>query len=250
MQEYIAIDEISKEILNSAKLLQTVEINALIVGNKGTGKKSLAKFILANNEIFEAKTLQKDISNNMIVLENKSIIINKIEEITNIDAFIKWLNENNIRLIATSNTEKLNQKIKDIFSINIEIPNLIKRPEDTKALIKKFSKEASLILDMPLIDDTKIAVNLLDNAYSLRKTIYFSYLFETLAEDEILLFLQKYISKNLTGENSYKDLSYIFEVPLLKASLHKYKSQVQVSKHLGINRITLRKKLETYKELL
>lgn len=250
MPEYIAIDDISKEILNSAKLLQAVEVNALIVGNKGTGKKSLAKFILPNNEIFEAKTLQKDISNNMIIVENKSIIINKLEEITNIDAFIKWLNENNIRLIATSNTEKLNQKIKDIFSINIEIPNLIKRPEDTKALIKKFSKEASLILDMPLIDDTKIAVNLLDNAYSLRKTIYFSYLFETLAEDEILLFLQKYISKNLNGENSYKDLSYIFEVPLLKASLHKYKSQVQVSKHLGINRITLRKKLETYKELL
>ena len=250
MQEYIAIDEISKEILNSAKLLQTVEINALIVGNKGSGKKSLAKFILPNNEIFEAKTLQKEISNNTIVVENKSIIINKIEEITNIDAFIKWIKENDLRLIATSNTENLNQKIKDIFSINIEIPNLIKRPEDTKALIKKFSKEASLILDMPLIDDTKIAVNLLDNAYSLRKTIYFSYLFETLAEDEILLFLQKYISKNLTGENSYKDLSYIFEVPLLKASLHKYKSQVQVSKHLGINRITLRKKLETYKELL
>ena len=231
MQEYIAIDDISKEILNSAKLLQAVEVNALIVGNKGTGKKSLAKFILPNNEIFEAKTFQKDISNNMIIVENKSIIINKIEEITNINAFIKWLNENNVRLIATSNTENLNQKIKDIFSINIEIPNLIKRPEDTKALIKKFSKEASLILDMPLIDESKIGKNLLNNAYSLRKTIYFSYLFETLAEDEILMFLQKYISKNLNGENSYKELSYIFEVPLLKASLHKYKSQVQVSKH-------------------
>ncbi|MBD3830017.1 MAG: Fis family transcriptional regulator, partial [Arcobacter sp.] len=52
------------------------------------------------------------------------------------------------------------------------------------------------------------------------------------------------------GENSYKDLSYIFEVPLLKAATKKYKSQVQVAKHLGLNRITLRKKLEIYKDLL
>jgi hypothetical protein len=32
MQEYIAKDGISKEILNSAKLLQAVEVNALILG--------------------------------------------------------------------------------------------------------------------------------------------------------------------------------------------------------------------------
>ncbi len=64
------------------------------------------------------------------------------------------------------------------------------------------------------------------------------------------MFLEKYLSENLKGENSYKDLSYIFEVPLLKASTKKYKSQVQVAKHLGLNRITLRKKLETYKDLL
>ena len=61
---------------------------------------------------------------------------------------------------------------------------------------------------------------------------------------------EKYLSENLRGENSYKDLSYIFEVPLLKASTKKYKSQVQVAKHLGLNRITLRKKLEIYKDLL
>ena len=250
MQEYIAKDSISKEILNSAKLLQAVEVNALILGGSGVGKKSLAKYILPNSEIYQAKFLQKDIIDDMVALQSRAIIVDKIDEITNIDVFLEWLEENNIRLIAISNTENLNQKIKDIFSINIEIPILIQRPEDTKALIKKFSKEASLILDMPLIDESKIGKNLLHNAYSLRKTIYFSYLFETLAEDEILMFLQKYISKNRTGENSYKDLSYIFEVPLLKASTKKYKSQVQVAKHLGLNRITLRKKLEIYKELL
>lgn len=250
MQEYIAKDSISKEILNSAKLLQAVEVNALILGGSGVGKKSLAKYILPNSEIYQAKDLQKDIIDDIVSLQSHAIIVDKIHEITNIDVFLRWLEENNIRLIAISNTENLNQKLKDIFSINLEIPELIKREEDTKALVSKFSQEASSILDMPLINNSKLIINISNNTHSLRKSIYFSYLFETIGEHEILMFLEKYISENLYGENSYKELSYIFEVPLLKASTKKYKSQVQVAKHLGLNRITLRKKLEIYKELL
>jgi DNA-binding NtrC family response regulator len=250
MQNFIAEDGISKEILNSAKLLQAVEVNALILGNAGTGKKSLAKYILPNSEIYEAKDLQRDINDDILTLQNKAIIIDKINEITNIDLFLKWIEENNIRIIAISNTENLNQKLKDIFSINLEIPNLSKREEDTKALVNKFSNEASTILDLPKISSSKLIVNISNNTHSLRKSIYFSYLFETIGEHEILMFLEKYLSENLKGENSYKDLSYIFEVPLLKASTKKYKSQVQVAKHLGLNRITLRKKLEIYKDLL
>ena len=250
MQEYIAKDSISKEILNSAKLLQAVEVNALILGGSGVGKKSLANYILPNSEIYQAKFLQKDIIDDMVALQSRAIIVDKIDEITNIDVFLEWLEENNIRLIAISNTENLNQKLKDIFSINLEIPELVKREEDTKALVSKFSQEASSILDMPLINNSKLIINISNNTHSLRKSIYFSYLFETIGEHEILMFLEKYISENLHGENSYKELSYIFEVPLLKASTKKYKSQVQVAKHLGLNRITLRKKLEIYKELL
>jgi DNA-binding NtrC family response regulator len=250
MQEYIAKDSISKEILNSAKLLQAVEVNALILGGSGVGKKSLAKYILPNSEIYQAKDLQKDIIDDIVSLQSRAIIVDKIHEITNIDVFLRWLEENNIRLIAISNTENLNQKLKDIFSINLEIPELVKREEDTKALVSKFSQEASSILDMPLINNSKLIINVSNNTHSLRKSIYFSYLFETIGEHEILMFLEKYISENLYGENSYKELSYIFEVPLLKASTKKYKSQVQVAKHLGLNRITLRKKLEIYKELL
>ena len=250
MQEYIAKDSISKEILNSAKLLQVVGVNALILGEMGVGKKSLAKYILPQSEIYEAKQLQKDIADDVLSLNNDAIIVDKLHEITNIDLFLKWIENNSIRVIAISNTENLNQKLKDIFSINLEIPNLSKREEDTKALVTKFSQEASSILEMPLISQSKLIINTSTNTHSLRKSIYFSYLFETIGEHEILMFLEKYISENLKGENSYKDLSYIFEVPLLKASTKKYKSQVQVAKHLGLNRITLRKKLEIYKDLL
>ncbi len=39
MQEFIAASSNSKEILNSAKLLQAVNIHALIYGETGVGKK-------------------------------------------------------------------------------------------------------------------------------------------------------------------------------------------------------------------
>lgn len=250
MQEYIALDSISKEILNSAKLLQSVEVNALILGENGVGKKSLAKYILPNSKIYEAKALQKDIIDNILTLQNESIIIDKVNEITNIDIFINWIEKNQIRVIATSQASNLNQKLKDLFIITLEIPPLKNRIEDTKALINKFSQEASSILEMPLVSSSKLITNISNNTHSLRKSIYFSYLFETIGENEILTFLEKYLSENLSKNSSYKDLLYIFEVPLLKAAIKKYKSQVQVAKHLDLNRITLRKKLEVYKELL
>lgn len=250
MQDYIAQDEISKEILNSAKLLQAVNVNALIIGSLGVGKKSLARYILPDSKIYDAKTLQQDIKDDAITLQNDAIIIDKVDEITNINLFLEWINENSIRVIAISTTDILNQKIKDIFSINLEIPDLYKRENDTKQLIQKFSQEASKTLDMQTVANAKLITNISNNAHSLRKSIYFSYLFETIGEEEILMFLERYLSEHLEGENSYKDLLYLFEVPLIKASTKKYKSQVQVAKHLGLNRITLRKKLDIHKELL
>jgi DNA-binding protein Fis len=250
MQDYIAIDEISKKILNSAKLLQAVNVHALIVGDDGSGKKALGKFILPSSKIYKAKSLQQDILDEAINLQDSSIIIDKIHEITNIEIFLKWLVEKNIRIIAISNSEVLNQKLKDIFSITLDIPNFDQRELDTKALVQKFSLEASNTLDMPVVSASKLISNITNNAHSLRKSIYFSYLFETIGEEEILMFLEKYLAQHLDGENAYKELLYLFEVPLIKASTKKYKSQVQVAKHLGLNRITLRKKLDTHKDLL
>ena len=52
-----------------SKLLQAVEVNALILGNAGTGKKSLKKYILPNSEIYEAKDLQRDINDDILTLQ-------------------------------------------------------------------------------------------------------------------------------------------------------------------------------------
>ena len=250
MENYIAKSKNSKEILNSAHLLQSVKINALIYGESGVGKKSLAKYILPNTRIYKAKNLQQDINDNIISIQDTAIIIDKIENITNIELLLNWINENNIRVIATTLKQDLNSKLAELFSITIELPELKDREEDVKDLISKFSLEASKTLDLPSISSNKLMVNISNNAHSLRKSIYFSYLFETIGEDEILMFMENYMFSNMQGETSYKDFIYLFEVPLLKAANKKYKSQVQMAKHLGLNRITLRKKLDIHKGYL
>ncbi len=250
MKDYIAISKNSKEILNSAHLLQSVEVNALISGGAGVGKKSLSQYIVPNAPVFKAKNLQQDIIDNVINLKNCSIIIDKIENITNIDLLINWINENSIRVIATTLKEELNNKLSEQFSITMELPPLKDREEDVKALTNKFSKEASSTLDLEQIIPSKLMINISNNAHSMRKSIYFSYLFETIGEDEILMFMENYMYSNMHGEDSYKDFLNLLEVPILKAASKKYKSQVQMAKHLGLNRITLRKKLDTHKDFL
>ena len=249
MQDYIAASPASKEILNSATLLKSLGVNALISGSIGTGKKSLASYILPNTPIYQAKELQQDISDNILNLTNQSIIIDKIENITNIDLFLTWANENDIRVIATTSKEDLNSKLKDFFSITLFIPNLENRKEDIKPLANKFSNEAMQILGANKKPE-KLIINTSENAISLRKSIYFSYLFESIGENEIMMLLEKFMLDNMQGENAYRDLVYLFEAPLLRASQKKYKSQLQLSRHLGLNRITLRKKLEIHKDLL
>lgn len=249
MQDYIAASSASKEILNSATLLKSLGVNALISGSSGTGKKSLASYILPNTPIYPAKELQQDISDNVLSINNQSIIVDKIENITNVELFLTWANENDIRVIATTSKEDLNSKLKDFFSITLFIPNLENRKEDIKPLANKFSNEAMQILGASKKPE-KLIINTSENAISLRKSIYFSYLFESIGENEIMMLLEKFMLDNMQGENAYRDLVYLFEAPLLRASQKKYKSQLQMSRHLGLNRITLRKKLEIHKDLL
>ncbi|PIF03523.1 MAG: Fis family transcriptional regulator [Arcobacter sp.] len=250
MQEYIAVSKSSKEILNLANLLKNLEVNALISGDLGVGKKSLAHYILPKAKNFDAKELQQEIVIHPLGIKKSSIIVNKIENITNIDLFIQWTKNNHIRVIATSLKKELNPRIMELFSTKIELPPFSQRKEDIQALALKFSKEASKTLDMKQLPQSRLILNISNNAHSLKKSIFFSYLFETIKEDEIFMIMQKYMEAKIQEESSYKKLLHLFEVPLLNLAKRKYKSQVKMAKYLGLNRITLRKKIEQHKGYL
>ena len=249
MQDFIAVSNVTKEIKNSADLLKTLDINALIIGPSGVGKKALAKYISKDAQIFDAKELQNDIADKVLNITDKTVIVDNVENITNVELFKTWIDNAQVRVIATTQKQELGSQLNDLFSITLEIPPLEQRKEDIKPLAKKFSKEASVILGMENAPN-KLIINTSNNAHSLRKSIYFSYLFESIGENEIMMLMENYMLENMEGDNSYRDFQYLFEAPLLKASQKKYKSQVQMAKHLGLNRITLRKKLDMYKELI
>ncbi len=249
MYDFIAISDVSKELKKSASLLKELDLHVLISGEAGVGKKTLAQFINNNSVIYNAKELQNDIKENAIELQNETIILDKIDTLTNIDLFLTWIEEKDIRVLATCKNSDLNNKLLSLFSITLEIPRLDQRKEDVKKLSYKFAKEASEVLGIKN-RPSKLIINTKNNAHSLRKSIYFSYLFQSIGENEIMMLLEDFMLENMQGENSYRDFLYLFEAPLLRSAQKKYKSQVQMAKNLGLNRITLRKKIDTHKDLL
>jgi DNA-binding NtrC family response regulator len=247
---FITNSPLLKEAYNSALILQTLKVHALIVGQNGTGKKTLAKQIDQNALLIDAKTLQDEIQNNKNFQATSTIVVENIDTISNIDILLQWLELYHIRLIGLSTKESIHPKLQELFTITIELTPLKQREEDIKPLANKFAKEAALVLGMQDTKPKRLIINTSNNAHSLRKSIYFSYLFETIGENEIMMLLENYFEENFKGENNYRDFSYIFEAPLLKSAQRKYKSQLQMAKYLGLNRITLRKKLDQHKELL
>jgi DNA-binding protein Fis len=68
-------------------------------------------------------------------------------------------------------------------------------------------------------------------------------MFNSISEDDLMLMMEKYIVKKLGSNNDYEAFLHLYEVPLLRAGIKRFKSQSQLANKLGINRNTLRKKL-------
>ncbi|HIP54777.1 MAG TPA: Fis family transcriptional regulator, partial [Sulfurimonas autotrophica] len=77
-----------------------------------------------------------------------------------------------------------------------------------------------------------------------------NYLLQDIQESELMDIMQQYFLKNMGSHSDYRNFLYLYEVPLIKAGLKKYKSQVQLAESLGLNRNTLRKKIIENKKYL
>jgi DNA-binding protein Fis len=65
-------------------------------------------------------------------------------------------------------------------------------------------------------------------------------------EKDIKGVLYHYLFKDLDGNDGYREHLGLYEIPLIKAGLKKFGSQLQLSRVLGINRNTLRKKIHEH----
>lgn len=238
---YITACPSSAQAFKTATLLKALSVNALITGEIGVGKRSLAHYILPDAPIFDATDYDELLS----ALDSiKSVIVTNIENSPNIKKVLDTLSSKNIRVVATAKSSYYNKDADKFFSVKFEIPPLRERPEDIDALIQKFIKEASLLFCSK--DEFKVKhfkPDLSQNSNSLRRQVMINYLLQDIQEDELMEILQNYLFKRLGSNNDYKNFLHLYEVPIIRAGLKRFKSQLQLADKLGLNRNTLRKKM-------
>lgn len=245
---FIAKSRASLEALKSANLLKSLNLNALIVGEDGTGKITLAKYILPKAEIVDGSSLREILS---LLTTSKAIIIRNFDKISACQRFNMAMKDSSARVIATSKNEFLDELGGECFSLKITILPLSERLEDVELLVNKFLKEASDIFGDNIRRDDffkNLNVDLSNNCHSLKKSVYAHYFTSSLDEKGLMQIMEEYLSKQIGGKNDYRDQLYLFDVPMIRCGFKKFNSQLQISEKFGLNRNTLRKKINDYKD--
>ncbi len=245
---FITASDASKEAFKTATLLKTLNVNSLIMGEVGVGKKSLAQYILPDASILDAS----DLDELLIALESSAnIIIANLEKSPNIKRVVDAVNVNDVRVVATAKSSFYNESIDELFSIKFDIPPLSHRPEDVELLVNEFIKEASSIFATDAqFNFENFKPDLSSNSNSLRRQVMVNYLLQDINDIELMDIIENYLFNKLGSNNDYRNFLYLYEVPLIKAGLTKFKSQLQLSDKLGLNRNTLRKKISDNKQYL
>jgi len=246
--KYIARSRASIEALKSANLLKSLNINAIVLGEHGVGKEALCKYILPDAVVVDGGDINEIIG---YISTQDNVVIKDFDKITNYQKIKSAIEAYKTRIIATS-TKTLNERIlDDFFSLKITIPPLSERKEDVALLAKKFFEEVSSVFGEKKEVDTSLEDFQLDisqNCYSLRKSVYLKYLIDSLSEDDVMQVMEEFLSKRIGGRNDYRDQLYLFDVPLIRCGFKRFNSQLSMSERFGLNRNTLRKKINDYKD--
>ena len=243
-KEFLYGSKYYEKIIKGLKLTKPLFVASIIIGPEHTGKKTLAKKLFKKAVFIDAKkvnNIEKAMS------DGNSFVIYNFEHIKNIDA----INFENRSILALANHKPPTKKLEQIFSFIYEIPPLSERPEDLDLLIEHFKKLAIKELSLPKeqIENLEIKREKLDlssNNKSLRASIFKQALYSTLQREDLEEILYEYFLRNIEKESNYAKNLSLFEIPFIKAGLEKYRSQLQLSNALGINRNTLRKKVDEY----
>jgi DNA-binding NtrC family response regulator len=247
--KFITTSEASNQAKKTASLLKTLNVNAIINGEIGVGKKSLASFVLPDASIIDAS----DFDRLLTAIENSNeIIISNIETSPNLERLLKVIQKNQTRIIATSTSYLSSELIDDVFSIKFDIPPLRDRLEDVEGLLSLFIDEAYKLFggSKNTFSMKNLELDLSLNSYSLRRQVIINYLLQDIKDKELMDLIGNFLDDKLGSNNDYKNFLYLYEVPLIKVGLKKFKSQLQLSDKLGLNRNTLRKKISDNQKYL
>ena len=241
MKSFYTQSEPIQHIIKGLNLTKTLLVSSIIIGEPHTGKKSLVSHLFPDTAMVSG-TDQQAVESMLETYDE--LIITDFEKLSNMET----LDFDNKRIIATANYVSNQHTIDALFAFIYHIPPLRERPEDTHYLKKTFIQQASsdLMIDSDDIHPEDIPANLSYNSKSLKRSVYQYLLYRNMGKEEIQQAVYNYCLEHLQGNNGYKEHLDLYEVPLIKAGLHKFKSQLKLSQILGINRNTLRKKIHEH----
>ncbi|NPA61388.1 MAG: Fis family transcriptional regulator [Epsilonproteobacteria bacterium] len=228
-----------KNIIKGLTLSKSLFVSILIVGEPHTGKKSLVRTLYREQNFIDGGDFEKV---NRALESSKEVIIYNFDKIESVDS----LNFENKRVVAISNRVHNSSVIDRKFAFIYNMPPLRDRLEDVELLSREFIKEIREELMLDSSYPISISPNSLDlsmNIKSLRADIYKRLILNNISRKDIENILYDYLYENLGGNNAYRENLPIFERPLIEAGLKRYRSQLRLSSILGLNRNTLRKKI-------
>ena len=218
------------------------------MGESGVGKRTLASFILPDASIVDASNFDEL----LVALESsKELIITNIDNSPNLNRLLETIKELQVRVIATARQSLNNELVDDLFSVKFDIPPLREREEDVLFLIEKFIQEAAeLFGENRTFNSENFKADLSQNANSLRRQVMINYLLQDIQDSELIEIIENYLYDKLGSNSDYRNFLYLYEVPLIRGGLKKFKSQLQLADKLGLNRNTLRKKIAENRQYL
>ncbi len=238
---FLTASSASLEAFKTANLLKGLSVSAIIIGARGTGKLTLARYILPHAPVIDASNFDELLD---ALEKHNAIIIHRIDDISNLKRFEETLSRTKTRIIATGGFRFSQEQLENIFSIRLSIPTLSERPEDIAMLIDLFMREAQETFGkMDTIDTSKFIPDVSENALSLRRQVYLHCLLSSVGEEDLMSITENFLFQKLGSNNDYRKFLHLYEVPLIRAGIKKFKSQLQLSDKLGLNRNTLRKKI-------
>jgi len=235
--EFIAKSPVSQKLLNTLRVSANLPVNILICGEEGTGKRTLVQSLFKDIVLMSVDEVKEDFES------KKDCYIYDLHRCSNLKALMQKLE--GARVIATTNDYK--EVYEEFFPVILHIPPLRQRPQDLEALKQRYIEEAKREFELEDFNED-FRIDLSKNAISLKRSIFTAAVMQSIGEEEMMELLEQVLAPRL--EEGYKELLYLFEVPLLRAAKKRYRSNLAISKALKLNRATVTSKMNRYKEFI